>query len=263
MCYRLEIFFTQAWYSYRALFRDAELKSYIVLKILQPIFQLLFFVLLAKYCMKTGDLTVRIIGNSFMLCQKNCIHGLGRSFSTERMSGTLKMVIAAPYGKFSAFFEKSFIHIWDAMISVAVGIIFGGFIFGLQLGELPITVLIAIALIAVFSCAGLGMVLGCLGVMSENMLIYNNFVAMFMLAFSGATFPITWLPEFLQKVSLCVPTSRSIRAVELLIGGADMRQVFPLISGEFLLGVFYILSGYFMIRYAEKAAIKNASVDLY
>ena len=263
MLNRTQIFFTQSWYSYRALFRDAELKSYIFLKIGQPIFQLLFFVLLAKYCMRTDDLTIRVIGNAFLLCQKNCIHGLGRTFTSERIFGTLKLVIAAPYGKFLSFFEKSFIHIWDALVSVIIGLLVGWLVFGLNLGNMTIIALVLFALMAVFACAGFGLFLGSLGLMSENMLLYNNLVVMVMLTFSGATFPLNWLPNFFKYISFITPTARSISAVELMINGAAFRQVTSLLAGEFLLGFIYILLGYILIRYAENIAKKNASLDLY
>ena len=263
MLYSIETFLVQSWYSYRALFRDAELKSYIILKIFQPIFQLLFFVLLIKYCLQTGDLTVRIIGNSFLLCQKNCIHGLAKNFATERQSGTLKWNIAAPRGMYVIFFEKSFVHLWDSLVSVYIGMFTGWILFGMDLGGMKMPILFLTTFLAVFSCAGMGMILNSLGVMSDNLLLYNNFVVMLLTTFSGAMFPLEWLPSWLRGVSFFVPTSRCIRAVGEMIAGAGLRQVLPLLVGELVLGGTYMLIGYFMIWFAGKMAVKKGTMYLY
>ncbi len=204
MLYSIETFLVQSWYSYRALFRDAELKSYIILKIFQPIFQLLFFVLLIIY-----------------------------------------------------------VHLWDSLVSVYIGMFTGRILFGMDLGGMKMPILFLTTFLAVFSCAGMGMILNSLGVMSDNLLLYNNFVVMLLTTFSGAMFPLEWLPSWLRGVSFFVPTSRCIRAVGEMIAGAGLRQVLPLLVGELVLGGTYMLIGYFMIWFAGKMAVKKGTMDLY
>lgn len=259
----IQRFFVQSWLSFKALFGWLDPKIYFFVKILNPIFQLIFFCLLAKYCYKTNDLTQRVIGNSFLLCIYNCIFGIGNVFSVERYYGTLKMIIASPSNNFITFFQRGFVHIIDSLFTVSIGLIIGSLIFNVSFKNVNMFLFLYITIIAMFSAVGFGLFIGSFGLVTSNMNLIMNIFAMLLMAFSGANFPIEWLPDIIQKFAYCLPITRSIKAANLLMNGESLTTIFNLIREEILLGVIYIIFGYFLMKITENIAKKRATLDLY
>ena len=259
----IERFFVQSWLSFKALFGWIEAKMYFFVKILNPVFQMLFFCLLAKYCFNTNNLTPWVIGNSFLLCIYNCIFGIGNIFAVERYCGTLKMIVATPSNKFITFFERGFVHIIDSLFTVSIGLTVGSIVFNISFNNVNLVLFFAITIIAMFSAVGLGLFIGSFGLIISNMNLIMNIVSMVLIAFSGANFPVDWLPNVIQKFSYCLPLTRSIKAANLLVKGESFTLIYNLMGQEILLGIIYIILGYFLMKITESIAKKRASLDLY
>ena len=114
-----------------------------------------------------------------------------------------------------------------------------------------------------FSASSLGLLISTFGLISRDMNLLMNTLSMIIFALSGAIFPITRLPLVLQKVSYCIPITRSIQAARMISTGENSKAVYSLISQEFFIGVAYLLAGYFLLTYLEKSAREQASLDLY
>ncbi|KAB3529857.1 ABC transporter permease [Alkaliphilus serpentinus] len=259
----IERFFVQSWLSFKALFGWIEPKTYFFVKVLNPIFQLLFFCLLAKYSFKTNDLTPWVIGNSFLLCIYNSIFGIGHVFVMDRYAGTLKMIIAAPFNKFLTFFQRGFVHIIDSLSTVAIGLIIGSIVFNVSFSNISIPIFIIIALVAMFSVAGLGLLLGSFGLVTSSMNFIANIVSMILIALTGANFPIETLPNSIRIISYCLPITRSIKAANLLMNGGSTQVIYSLIVKEIFVGIVYIALGYMFIIITEHIAKRKATLELY
>jgi ABC-2 type transport system permease protein len=114
-----------------------------------------------------------------------------------------------------------------------------------------------------FSAVGFGLFIGSFGLITSNMNLIMNILAMILLAFSGANFPVEWLPSIVQKLSYCLPITRSIKAANFLMRGQAASSIYSLIGYEFLLGILYILLGYFLMKLTEYLSKKRATLDLY
>ncbi|WP_346898322.1 ABC transporter permease [Clostridium sp. UBA7503] len=259
----IERFFQQSLYSFKALFAWVDAKVYFLVKILNPILQLLFFCLLAKYCYNAKDLTQWVVGNSFLLCVYNCLFGIGNVFCVERYFGTLKMIIASPANKFITFFERGFVHILDSCFTVTIGLIAGGLIFNIDFHNVNIPVLIFVTVIAMFSAVGFGLFIGSFGMVASNMNLIMNILSMVLLALSGANIPLEYFPVTIQKISYCLPITRSIQAANLAMKNQEISKIIHLMGEEILLGIIYIILGYTFMILMEKVAQKRASFDIY
>jgi ABC-2 type transport system permease protein len=263
MLERVGVFFQQSWLSYKALFGWIEPKTYFFVKVINPIFQLIFFCLLAKYCYDPSDITPWVIGNSFLLCIYNSIFGVGSIFMVERYYGTLKMIIATPTNKFIAFFQRGFVHIIDSLITVFIGLSVGALLFNVSFDGVNIPIFLAITLIAMFSAVGFGLFIGSFGLLTTEMNFIMNLFAMMLLAFSGANFPLENLPVFFEKFSDLLPIVRSIEAANLLIDGQSLSIIYNLMLKEIIIGVFYMFFGYVLMRLTEIIAKRRATLDIY
>lgn len=256
-------FFVQSWLSFKALFGWIDPKVYFFVKVINPIFQLIFFCLLAKYCYGANDLSPWVIGNSFLLCIYNCIFGIGNVFVVERYQGTLKVIVAAPSNKFITFFQRGFVHIIDSISTVIIGLVIGSILFNVSFANMNLLAFFTILIIAMFTAVGFGLFLGSFGLIASNMNLIVNIFAMLLMAFSGANFPVEWLPIVIQKFAYCLPITRSIKAANLLTQGQSLSQIYNLMGQEILLGIIYIAAGYFLMQLTEDISKKRASLDLY
>jgi ABC-2 type transport system permease protein len=256
-------FFMQSWLSFKALFGWIDPKVYFFVKVVNPIFQMIFFCLLAKYCYKATDLSPWVIGNSFLLCIYNCIYGIGNVFVAERYFGTLKITVAAPSNKFITFFQRGFVHIIDSISTVVIGLVVGSLLFNVSFAKVNMLAFFIILILAMFSAVGFGLFIGSFGLITSNMNMIMNICAMLLMAFSGANFPIEWLPVAVQKFAYCLPITRSIKAAKLLTHGQGLSEIYSLIWQEALLGAIYIIAGYFLMQVTEDISKRRASLDLY
>ena len=254
-------FFFQSKMSFKALFSYLDPLAYILLKILVPILQIIFFSLLSQYAFKTNDIAPWIIGNSILLCSKNAIYGVGRVLINERMFGTLKLIIASPCNKFLVFVGRGFMHIFDALITVSIGLLIGFLFFNLRI---PFSNMILFTIIiSLYSAMAIGQLISCVGLVYRDIHMLLNISEYLLIILTGASFPISRLPIFLQNISNFLPLTRGIKAARLLTTDYNLSEILNLLTVEFLIGTIYLISAYFMLTYFEYLSRKKATLDLY
>ncbi len=256
-------FFRQGIFSYKALFGWLDPKVYILTKIVSPIFQLIFFCSLARFAYGKADVTQWVIGNSILMCYLNTVFGLGGIMAEERNFGTLKLIIATPYNKFVSFIGRSLMHITDGISTVLICIAAGIIVFGADFSKVNVALFAADILIAVFAASGLGMLIGCCGLVIRDMNLLMNTAATTLLALCGTNFPVERLPLFLQKISYCLPLTRSIQAAWMIAEGNRFGAVSQLMLQEALLGILYMLAGYCTLAIMEYLSRKKATLDIF
>lgn len=84
-----------------------------------------------------------------------------------------------------------------------------------------------------------------------------------LLIFTGSNFPVTQLPESLQAISYALPLTRSIQAARGVASGMGWNEVFVLLVGEVIVGIAYVLLATGLVKYAERVAIKEGSLELF
>ncbi|MBJ8107563.1 MULTISPECIES: ABC transporter permease [Bacillus cereus group] len=256
-------FFRQSILSYKALFGFLDPKIYFLVKVINPIMQLVFFSLIARYIHHTSDITPWVIGNAFLLSIYNALFGVGTVMVSERSFGTLQLVVASTANNFLIFIGRAFIHIFDATATVIIGLTVGYLFFELDFSNTNFLLLIICIIITMFSSIGVGLLLGSMGLVSRDLNLIMNTAVFVLMIFSGAQFPISNLPLLLSKVSYYIPITRGIEASRLIIDGNITVHVFNLLGGEALIGIIYMMLGYFTLRIFEYISKKKATLDIY
>lgn len=259
----IERFFTQSYISFKALFGWLEPKSYIFIKIIAPIFQLIFFCLLAKFCYGAENLAPYVVGNALLLCTSNCIFGLGNVFIADRYYGTIKSIMTMPTSKFPLFLQRGFPHAVDSLTSVIIGGAIGSIVFGINYKGVNMWLMLCVLLVAMFAASSFGLLIGVCSLMTSEMHMLLNLAEMSLIALCGANFPIEQLPLLLRYISFCLPLTRSISASKIILSGGTFNDVRSLIFGEILIGVIFIIAGYLFLTATERFAKKKATLDFY
>lgn len=259
----VRLFFQGALLSYVALFRWLRPTTYLASKIVMPLAQILFFTFLGMYATGRSNASFYIIGNAVQLAAVSGIYGVTMSIGGDRWEGTLLYLFGTPANRLAMFTGRAFFHVLDGILGVFVGLAWGVILLGLDLSHVqPLALVIAI-LITTFSTSGLGLLLGCVSLVSVDTMFVNNTAYFLLLVFSGANVKLSTLPSWMQAISWGLPLTRGIAAVRLLISGASLADVAPLLIGEALVGIVYVLLGYSLFRWFEFQAKRRGTVESF
>lgn len=247
--------------SYRALFAWLRPVTYMASKILMPLAQMFFFVFLGSYASNGKNVDFYVIGNAIQITSVSGIFGVTMSVGGDRDAGTLPYLFGTPSNRFIIFFGRAFMHIIDGAIGVVIALTWGVLLMGLDLSHTNLSALGLTILVTTFSTCGLGLLMGCLSLLTANVMFVNNFVYFSLLIFSGANVEVTALPAWMQFVSNILPLTRGIAASRALAAGASFSDISPLLVSEMGIGLIYGLLGYFLFSWFETQAKRKGTLE--
>jgi ABC-2 type transport system permease protein len=256
------LFFQGALLSYVALFRWLRPITYLASKVIMPLNQLLFFTLLGTFATGRDNAQFYVIGNAIQVAAISGIFGVTFSISGDRWEGTLAYLFGTPANRLALFIGRAFMHVFDGMLGVFIGLFWGVVLLGLDLSQTDPGALLLTILITTFSTSGLGLLLGCLSLITRNVMFVNNTVYFLLLVFSGANIPLASLPIWMQRISSALPLTRGIASAREIIAGGEYRSVAGLLNGEVLIGVMYVFLGYALFRWFEAQAKRRGTLEV-
>jgi ABC-2 type transport system permease protein len=259
----VRLFIDGALLSYIALFRWLQPHTYLASKIVMPLTQILFFTLMGIFASGPGNSAFYAVGNAIHMASINGIYGVTMSIGGDRWSGALPYIFGTPANRLVLFSGRAFFHVLDGMLGVFMGLTWGVLLFGLDLSHTDLGALALAVLVTTFSTSGLGLLLGCVSLVSVETMFINNTAYFLLLAFSGANIPLADMPGWMQSVAWSLPLTRGIAAARALIAGSSLAEVAPLLMGEVLLGLLYIILGYSLFRWFELQAKRRGTLEAF
>ena len=259
----VRLFLEGAFLSYVALFRWLRPMTYLASKVMMPLASILFFTFLGTYATSASNASFYVIGNAIQIASVSGIYGVTMSIGGDRWEGTLVYLFGTPANRLAMFVGRAFFHIFDGILGVWIGLGWGVLLLGLDLTHTDLAALLLTILVTTFSTSGLGLLLGCVSLVSLDTMFINNLAYFALLIFSGANVPIANLPGWVAAISWALPLTRGIAASRELIAGASLAQVTPLIAGEAAIGFVYVLLGYALFRWFEFQARRRGTLEAF
>lgn len=253
-----------SWLSYLGLFTFLSPIYYLVARILKPLGQIVFFVLVGIYLGQSGDADYYIIGNAVQVIALSGIYGVSTAISGERVSGTLSLIFAAPVSQIGLLLGRTLFHMVDGMISVGAGFLFGIIFLGLDFSDVHLGWLIVSLICVAASTAAMGLLVGSVSLVTINPMFFNDVIYTIMLIFCGVNIPVSNLPMILQRFSHMLPMTRGLEAVRQIFQGASLYDVRTLLYEEVLVGVAYYLIGVLFFKFLEmRSRLGSKSFDAF
>jgi ABC-2 type transport system permease protein len=259
----LRIFFQGAYLSYIALFAWLRPVTYMASKVIMPLNQMLFFTFLGISATGRDSASFYIIGNAVQIAAVSGIYGVTFSVGGERWTGTLGYLFGTPANRMFVFLGRAFFHILDGMLGVVLGFIWGTVLLGLDLSNTDLLALGLTIVITTISTSGLGLLMGCLSLITRNIMFVNNTVYFLLLVLSGANIPLDVLPGTMRSLSYALPLTRGIQASRVLIDGGNLAEVSGYLVGELVIGSLYAIVGYLLFRWFETQAKRIGSLEVF
>ena len=259
----LRLFWQGALLSYIALFHWMRPIQYMASKILMPLAQMFFFVYLGTFATSADNRAFYIVGNALQIAAVSGIYGMTMSIGGDRDSGTLGYILGTPANRLIVFMGRAFMNILDGALGVVIAFFWGVALMGLDLSQTNIPALALTIVITTISTCGLGLLMGCLSLITVNVMFVNNFVYFLLLIFSGANIRLNEVPAWVQAVSSVLPLARGISAARLLVEGASFTEVTLLLLGELAVGLVYAFLGYLLFAVFEVEAKKRGTLEVF
>lgn len=257
----LRLFWQGTLLSYIALFAWLSPMTYLASKVVMPLAQILFFTFLGMYATGADNADFYVIGNAMQITAISGIYGVTMSIGGDRWNGTLPYLFGTPANRLVLFLGRAFIHIIDGMLGVVIGLTWGALLLGLDFSQTNLAALGLTVFVTTLSTSGLGLLMGCISLITTNVMFVNNTVYFLLLIFSGANVPLDTFPSRMQIFGQALPLTRGIAAARLIIAGAPFSEITPLILGELIIGLVYALLGYQLFRVFEIKAKQRGSLE--
>ncbi len=257
----IRLFFQGTVLSYIALFNWIRPINYAASMVAMPLAQILFFVFLGTYASGANSAQFYVIGNAIQIASVSGIYGVTMSVGNDRWLGTLPYIFGTPANRVMLFFGRAFMNIINGALNVVIAFGWGVILLGLDLSHTNLAGLGLTILVTTFSTCALGLLMGCLSLITANVMFVNNTVYFLLLIFSGANVAIDQLPGWMQFISNILPLTRGVAASRLLVSGAGMDKVAPLLAQEVGIGLVYGIVGYFLFAAFEVIAKRRGSLE--
>jgi len=229
--------------------------------VVSPIFQILLFAYIGRSIQLQND-EFYVIGNALHSVTLPCVFAMTHTIAGERHQQTLAHVLVTPAGRLPLFLGRGAPVILNGIVVAAISLVGGGLILGI---DVPVSAYAPIALVVAVtaaSCTGLGLLLGGVGLRVRETSVTGNIVFGLLLVFTGANVALDTLPGWMSTIAQGLPLTHGIEAARRLADGAALGDVAGLIGGEALVGVVFGVLGYGLLRYLERQARANASLEV-
>jgi ABC-2 type transport system permease protein len=151
--------------------------------------------------------------------------GGGASLLVERDEGTLRRLLVMPMGKATILTGKLLGIFIGALVQMAIMILAGQFVFGVQWGQEPLA-LIVMLLAYGFTSTALGLMVAALARTVAQANAAGTIAIMALASLGGAWWPIEIVPQWMQSVALVLPTGWAMRGFhDVITRGLDLNAI--------------------------------------
>jgi ABC-type multidrug transport system permease subunit len=157
-----------------------------------------------------------IPGTMVMFVLLNVLSNGAITLVTDRKKGLLRRLASTPIARRDVFVGKWMSRMMLGLIQIAVGIVAGTVLFGMDWGSMLPMVFVVLAAWAAL-CASLGIVIGSLGQTEGQVAGLSVLCSLVLAALGGCWWPIEITPEWMQTLQLFLPTGWAMDAMHKLI----------------------------------------------
>lgn len=245
--------------SYKALYSFQTLQTFILFRILDPLFYYLLFATLATAIAGRDYLGYVLLGNIVFYVGRNMMLNYLGMFRNERQYGTLELNVAAPMSTFLLLFRKSVVPLLDSVFVFILGLLIGKMIFNVSVPIYQWGNLILLIVVTMFSLLSFSLVFACLSLLFSNVNLFSNLSISVLHVLCGVSFSVAFLPPSMEAVARLLPMTHSIEAIRTIYG-IESFPIWNLLAREFIIGGSYLFVAFVIVNVMERLARRTGAL---
>jgi len=257
----LRIFFYGGLTSYRALFNWISPAILVPTFLIEPVFQVLFFVYVGRTA-GIGNARFFLIGNAIQFASIPCLFAIANTIAEERRFQTLALLLVSPARRLPLFLGRALPVIVNGFCVAAFTVGVGALLLGVSISAGAWLPLVGVLAVAAFACTGLGMLTAAIALRVRETAVLANIVFGVLLMFCGVNVPLSELPRWMAASAHWLPLTHGIAAARDLAAGHGGAHVSDLVAREAGLGAGYLALGTALLYYFQYEARRHATLEI-
>lgn len=239
-------------------------KLYLPAWLIQVVSEIIFFSLLGYTAMGKEGAYFALIGNATAAVTRSIMSRGSGLIANEKWMGTLAYVVVANFKFLRFMIGRNTINLIEGLLTSFSILVVLSFTLNLLEGKnylvlwyIPILFLIALSAIGVST-----IIAGVTFYVRTSMYVSSALWRVFMIT-CGVVFPLSYLPDTVQRISFYLPLTNGIMAMRILIDEAINLAFFKYLLGELLIGIGYLLAGTVLMKLIIKIALKKGTIEVF
>lgn len=209
------------------------------------------------YTQKADYITYVVLGAAIHVLGMATLMNVGRTLITELREGTLEAFLISPASRNGYFIGCMIEQIGRSCLEFGT-VLLVGWLFGAKLGKIFSFQSIIVICITIFSFFAMALTLSSLMLYTRDTYISQNTLFFFMSLACGISFPIEYLPIWLQRFSHIFPMTAALKLFRaVIILNEDISAHTHLVLEIVLLSIIYIIIGLLWFVKIERKLIED------
>lgn len=177
----------------------------------------------------------RVVGGWAIMFLMFALNGAATSLFEERKSGMFQRLLAAPVTRAQILWSRFLFGVVLGLVQLVTVFFVGSLLYGIDVTS-HLGNLVVMCVAAAAACTALGMFIASVSASQESAMGLATFLVLTMSACGGAWFPISFMPEFMQRIAKFTITYWAMDGFgQVLWAGRSLGQILPTVG--VLLGI--------------------------
>ncbi len=210
----------------------------------------------AEYAGTNDYISYIILGGVVYMFAVGTMLNVSRSLMTEMREGTLECLLITPFSLGGYFVGNMLEQTFTTALETAIALLIC-YPFGLNLSNINVPSLLVCGIISLIGIFGMSIILCNVMVFFRDTFISQNTVFSLVVLLSGVSFPIEYLPKYMQIFSNFIPVTYSLKLLRgsILSGKTIFQQQGDIII-LLLLSMLYCIIGLLTVKGTVKKAME-------
>ena len=218
----------------------------------------------AKLSGTTNYIAYIVVGLSMYSWLNITLWDVGFQLRNEQMRGTLESNWLCPVWRFSILLGPSLTKLGTSLFFLAIGVLEYRLLFGVNVIGGNIGLILLILLLVIPSIYGIGVAFGSLVIRFQEAQSMVFLVRGIFMIFTGASYPLAVLPNWMQIVAAWLPLTYAIRAIRAVsLSQATLFDILPDLQMLLLFALIIPVLGFLTFRFTEKRARRSGTLGKY
>jgi len=205
-----------------------------------------------------------VVGLTMYMWLNITLWDVGFQLRNEQMRGTLESNWLCPIWRFSILLGPSLTKLGISLLFLTMTVIEYRLLFGVRIVAGNMALVLLIMLLVIPSIYGIGVAFGSLVIRFKEANAMVFLVRGIFMVFTGVSYPLSVMPEWMQKVADILPLTYAIQGIrQVSLSGATLFDILPELRMLVIFAMVIPIIGYLIFQFTERRARRTGALGQY